>query len=213
MSDHPVHILVVDYDDRRRNTIQQLFSGRQIIFHEAKNRTEGLGRLWELAAEGITPRAVLSSWLLDEPKARDFFRLIGREIDHTCLSLLTNILKIDTANTTPNKTILVCYTSTFDQAAEAMGELAAEGIAERVALASYDTEFGYSQIIPLVFLDERTKAIQLINSETLRKTREHESESRESLLDDPFSSQSSEVSETHHPGTSGFRRAVRRLSR
>ena len=201
MQDQTVHILIIDYNAARRGDIIALFAGRPIIFHEASGRTEGLGRLWELAAEGITPRAVLTSWLLDEPDARKFFSLIGREVDHTSLSLLQNMLRIDEANPT-HRTMLVCYATSQAEAEEAMGELAAEELDERVALASHDAHEGYQALVQLIFSDTHTHAIRAINNDTVRRVSDGSGEF----------DHSSATSEESQYG-SGFRKAVKRLSR
>jgi hypothetical protein len=169
MTDQRTHVLIVDYCEERRKELRGLLLRERVVCHEAGNRMEAIGRLWELASLGVIPRAVITNWLLDEPKAREFFSLIGREIDHTSLNFIKNVMKIDLANEAANKTITICYAETDELADEAVSELAGEGLTDQVAVTTYDPLEGFYPVVGLLMSDERTKIIRLVQTERLYK--------------------------------------------
>lgn len=116
----PVHIILADYDAARRTTIAEAAVCRGVVVHQCSDRIEALGKYWILFSEGVIPRAVVASWLMDTPESRSFFSLIGREVDHTSLSLFRNASQLDPEG------ILACYT---DRPAETLQELSGEGLA------------------------------------------------------------------------------------
>jgi hypothetical protein len=109
------HVLLVDYGVNNLDILAKRLELVGVIPHKCISRIDALGKLWELVSNHIIPRGVISSWLLDDPEGREFYSLIGREIDHTSLSLFRNAAKLD-----PRDTILICYTNNLP---ETCGEL------------------------------------------------------------------------------------------
>lgn len=106
------HIVVVDYDgDRRKRVTDAVSADSGVVVHEAVTRTQALGIIYQLAVNGITPRAIFSAWLLDDPDSRAFYKLLEREIDLTCLTLLAHCVQIDASHSqvTNEHATLVCY--------------------------------------------------------------------------------------------------------
>jgi len=147
------HVLLVDY---RPNVLQDLsdkFSEHSAFVHTALNRTDALGKLWALASDRIIPRAIISSWLLDDPEGRRFYKLIGREIDHTSLYLFKQAAKLDEIYPEHN-TIMLCYA---EDTAEAAFELSLSGLSDKVGIA--DAADGLDKLVGLLATDDRNQIL------------------------------------------------------
>lgn len=130
------HAVLVDYDSERREAVTRaLKQDSGVCVHGVSTRSEAIGVLWSLAAHGIFPRAILSAWLLEDPEAREFYSLISREIDHTCLTLLKHCARIDEQHNAvgQDRTSIVCYAPT-DLLGEALYNIQEEGLGDRVAV-------------------------------------------------------------------------------
>lgn len=211
------HVLIVDYDEGRRDTLCSLFDDHAAQIHPAKGKAEALGILWQLASNGIVPRAIMANWLMDDPQAREFFSLVGREIDHTCLDLLKNAIKID-ESISDAETIMICYTDE-KMMGEALLELQAEHLNHRVALACLND--GLQELADSLFRDERTRIMKRLAQDIETKS---DFDFFASAVVEPVHASYDEDSETTSYGTgpvcrnvgqssSGIRRALRRLSR
>lgn len=99
-----VHVILADYDAERLEKVAGSLAKTGATVHRCRDRIEAMGKYWLLYAEGILPRAVVASWLMDTPESRAFFSAVGREVDHTSLALFVNVSRLDPAG------ILVCYT-------------------------------------------------------------------------------------------------------
>lgn len=106
--------MVVDYRDNMLSCFNQLFTEHGTTVHRCSDRLEAMSKLWELVASDIRIRAIISSWRLQDDEARQFYSLIGREVDHTSLNIYRNSLKIDPTQ----QTFLVCYTHHPEEAVQ-----------------------------------------------------------------------------------------------
>ena len=143
---HVIHVILADYDLERRELVAAGLEGPDILVHKCSDRIEALGKYWLLYAEGILPRAVVASWLMDTPASRSFFSAVGREVDHTSLALFTNVGRLDPDG------ILVCYT---DDMPETVTELEHSSVADKVQVVW--AEDAPHEVARLLRLDERGK--------------------------------------------------------
>lgn len=154
------HVLLVDYQTNRLAQLDEAFKGENAIVHTTSSRVDAMGMLWELIRARIKPRAVISSWLLDDPQGRAFYSAIGREVDHTSLSLWRNVAKLDSS-----ETIMLCYSDSHIR--EAAAELSNEGLDRHVVLSDISRR-PVSDVVRLLFSDERTRIIRRLQVETDR---------------------------------------------
>lgn len=92
-----IHTLVVDDCDDTRLALRQALEHEGAIVHEASTRTKALGLYFELMADDIVPRAVITDWVLHAPESAEyrFYELIGRPVDNTALHLIQRIRTVD----------------------------------------------------------------------------------------------------------------------
>jgi len=151
------HILLVDYRPNLLDLFARLFDAQGAITHRCVDRMDAIGKLWELIDKGIHPRALLTNWVLDDPEARKFYHLIGREVDHTSLGLLRNATIMDPEG----HTVLVCYT---DDPTEAIPNLSAERLIDKVALVN-SHQHRPEEIVKILLRDERTRILNYFQEE------------------------------------------------
>lgn len=149
------HVLLVDYDQGNRRRLIEAFDDEQATIHECRSRWEAAGMLMDLLREGILPRGVLANWLLDDPQRRAFYREVGREVDHTSMSLFRDAAAADREN----RTIMVCYTHLYE---EALSELTAEQLDTKVAVANLGT-MDLGMVAKMLMQDERTRIVRTLN--------------------------------------------------
>lgn len=140
------HVILADYNQTRRESVAQALKELDTVVHQCDNRIDAMGKYWLLYAEGILPRAVVASWLMDTPESRAFFSAVGREVDHTSLALFANVARLDPQG------ILICYT---DNMTEAVTELESSAVAEKVMLVSACD--AVAEVPELVQSDYRTR--------------------------------------------------------
>ena len=141
-----IHVILADYDPTRREQVALGMEGPDILVHKCVDRIEALGKYWMLYSEGILPRAVVANWLMDTPESRSFFSAVGREVDHTSMSLFTNVSRLDPDG------ILVCYTEDMP---ETVTELEHSAVADKVQVVR--AEDAPQEVARLLRLDERSK--------------------------------------------------------
>lgn len=151
------HVLLVDYQLDVLNKFESVFSQHGTITHHCHDRIDAHGKLWELVNKGITPRAIITNWILQDDKAREFYRAIGREVDHTSFNLLRNAITIDPEN----KTILVCYTK---DPQEATSTLSSSGLLDRVVVVNRNNTT-IETLAAILMRDERTRIVQYFREE------------------------------------------------
>lgn len=123
----PSHVVVVDYRNARLSQLANLFASYGITVHNCVDRLDAIRILASLASQHLPVHAVLSSWLVEPPRARRFYALVGDEVAHTSLSLFTStlILMPQTAAT------MLTYT---DRPKEAYDTLKRGGLSKEVAV-------------------------------------------------------------------------------
>jgi len=92
-----IHILLVEDDEETRRQVRNELEQAGAIIHEACSRTKALGLYFELVADDIIPRAVVTDWFLHSPDSAEyrFYKLIDRPVDNTAQHLIERIRHID----------------------------------------------------------------------------------------------------------------------
>lgn len=152
------HVLIVDYRQDILDQLSQRFSENRAIAHQCHDRIEAHGKLWELVNKGVTPRAILTNWLLQDDKARAFYAAIGREVDHTSLNLLHNAVNIDRED----QTIIVCYSKDH---LETTSAVETAGILDKVVIVNQNTTT-IEEMVRILMRDERTRIIKHFKEES-----------------------------------------------
>jgi hypothetical protein len=141
-----IHVILADYNYERMAEVAESLAGLGAVVHQCGNRIEAMGKYWLLYAEGILPRAVVASWLMDTPDSRAFFSAVGREVDHTSLALFSNVCRLDPAG------ILICYS---DDLPETVTELEHAGVADKVVVVR--SCLASQEVAGLIKMDERSR--------------------------------------------------------
>lgn len=149
------HVIITDYDSQSRQSIAEKLSSHGATVHACEDKAEALRNFWSMLQNGLVPRAVIANWLSDKPSDRDFWRKIGREVDHTNLSLFRSVDKLD-----KDRAIMICYADDQD---EARYELSRAELSVAVVQKSEKSIFDMCQMLAT----EQCQAIrQLANSST-----------------------------------------------
>ena len=162
MNVQDTHVLLVDYQQHTLNKFDHIFLQHGAITHHCHDRIDAMGKLWELVKEGITPRAIVTNWILQDERARAFYKAIKREVDMTSHNLLKNAIKMDPQY----KTILICYT---EDPKEATVTLNASGLLDRVVVVNMNNTT-VEELAQILMRDERIKIVEYFRQEVQTDT-------------------------------------------
>lgn len=151
------HVLLVDYRPQVLDEFDHIFSQHGAIIHRCCDRLDAIGKLWELVNKGIRPRAIITNWLLQDEDAREFYKMIQREVDLTAHNLLKNAVIMDP----DRQTILICYTR---DPKEATATLGAENLLDSVVVVDRN-ETTIEELATILMRDERTRIVEYFKSE------------------------------------------------
>lgn len=155
------HVLLVDYNERTRDKFDHLFSQSGAIAHPCSDRIDAIGKLWELVNKGISPRAIITNWILEDEAAREFYQKIKREVDMTSANLLKNAKVMDEEKAEENRTILICYTDKPKEATIALAKL--ELLDTVIVVNMQNTTI--EELVQILMRDERTKIVEYFREE------------------------------------------------
>lgn len=162
MNVQDTHVLLVDYQQQVLDKFDHIFCQHGAITHYCHDRLDAMAKLWELVREGICPRAIVTNWILQDERARQFYKAIEREVDMTSHSLLLNAVKMDPQY----RTILICYT---EDPKEATATLNASGLLDRVVVVNmHNTTI--EELAQILMRDERTKIVEYFRQEVQTDT-------------------------------------------
>jgi hypothetical protein len=92
-----VHIMLVNPDLAQLAATQTVLEKHGAIVHAAQTRKQALAQYWMLVDKNIHPRAIVSSWWINQPdsKEAEFFRMMNRPNYNKAISLIDAIRAVD----------------------------------------------------------------------------------------------------------------------